>query len=75
LRVFTTDIDATRSACEPVFDTLFVRWKYMGKAKEADGSRVLEYGVALTDAATPGTVTAHLQSLPQGAVRRVELKR
>jgi hypothetical protein len=75
LRVHTTDIDGTRPACEAAFDDLFVRWKYMGKAKGADGVRVLEYGVALHDGVTPGVVGETLRGLPRGDVRNVEMKR
>jgi hypothetical protein len=75
LRVHTTDVDVTRLACEQEFPTLFVRWKYMGKAKGMDGLKVLEFGVALLDEITPGAVRDALGSLTRGDVRAVELKR
>ena len=75
LRVHTADIDGTRPAAEAVFDTLFVRWKYMGKAKGLDGLRVLEYGVAMNEGVTPGLISETLHGLPRGDVRNVEMKR
>ncbi len=75
LRVHTGDIEGTRVACEAVFDELFSRWKYMGKAKGQDGVRVLEYGVALNEEVTPGIVNATLRGLPRGDVRNVEMKK
>jgi len=75
LRISTSDIEGTRSACEPCFAELFVRWKYMGKAKSPDGLRVLEYGVALAEEVTPGIVTETLRGIPGGDVRNVEMRR
>lgn len=75
LRVHTTDIDGTRAGCEPAFDELFVRWKYMGKAKGVDGLRVLEYGVALAEEVTPGIVNETLRNIPSADVRNVEIKK
>jgi hypothetical protein len=75
LRVHTTDVEVTRQACEQEYDRLFLRWKYMGKAKGVDGARVLEYGVALLDGVIPGHVTEALRNLERGDVRSVELKR
>lgn len=75
LRLHTTDIEGTRGACEKAFETLFVRWKYMGKAKGFDGLRVLEYGVALAEQVTPGIVGETLRGLPGADVRSVEMKK
>lgn len=75
LRIHTTDIDGTRPVCEAVFDDLFVRWKYMGKAKGSDGLRVLEYGVAMHENVTPGVVGETLRGLPRGDIRNVEMKK
>lgn len=61
LRVHTTDIEGTRAACERMFDELFSRWKYMGKAKGVDGQRVLEYGIAMAEGVTPGVVSETLR--------------
>jgi hypothetical protein len=74
LRIATGDADATRQSCEPVFGALFTNWKYMGKTKEADGGRVLEYGCALRTEVTPLAVNTQLQAMPGSAIRRVELK-
>ena len=75
LRLHTTDHDATRRECEPEFNALFSKWKYMGRVKSPDGGKVLEYGIALADQVTPGDVAAVLNSLAAGAVRHVEIKR
>ncbi len=75
LRIHTSDIEGTRTACEAEFNELFVRWKYMGKAKSPEGLRILEYGIAMAENVTPGTVNAVLRSLPRGDVRNVEMKR
>ena len=75
LRVHTTDTEGTRSRCEAEFNDLFVRWKYMGKAKGLDGLRVLEYGVALVEDVTPGVVAETLRGLTSADVRSVEMKR
>jgi Domain of unknown function (DUF4956) len=75
LRVHTGDVDGTRPAAESVFDELFSRWKFMGKAKGTDGLRVLEYGVAMNDGVTPGIVGETLRGLPRGDIRNVEMKK
>ncbi len=75
LRVHTTDIDGTRAACERMFDDLFSRWKYMGKAKALDGLRILEYGVAMAEHVTPGIVSDTLRSMPNADIRNVEMKK
>lgn len=75
LRVHTGDADGTRPVAEAVFDQLFSRWKYMGKAKAADGLRVLEYGVALSEGVTPGLVGDTLRGLPRSDIRNVEMKK
>lgn len=75
LRIRSRDADAARGACEAGFETLFVRWKYMGRVKEGDGVRTLEYGVALADDVTPGVISDKLRSLPNAAVLGVELRR
>jgi hypothetical protein len=75
LRVHTTDIEGTRSACERMFDDIFSRWKYMGKAKGPDGLRILEYGVAMAEHTTPGLVSDTLRSMPNADIRNVEMKK
>ena len=75
LRVLTGDVDGTRPAAESVFEELFSRWKFMGKAKGADGLRVLEYGVAMNDGVTPGIVGDTLRGLARGDIRNVEMKK
>lgn len=74
LRVRTLDTDACRAAAEPQFSGLFVKWKYMGKTKEAEGMRVLEYGVVPLDTVTIGVVSDALRALPTAGVRGVELR-
>ncbi|MEP6765986.1 MAG: DUF4956 domain-containing protein [Gemmatimonadaceae bacterium] len=74
LRVRTTDADAARLACEPEFDELFSSWKYMGKTKEGEGIKALEYGVTLADTVTVGVVSDALRRLPSAAVVGVELR-
>ena len=75
LRIHTTDPEATKLACERAFNDLFVRWKYMGKAKAGDGLKVVEYGVAMHENITPGVVHHTLKQLPDGGVRLVEMKK
>ncbi len=75
LRIHTTDTEATKGACERVFNDLFVRWKYMGKAKAGEGLKVIEYGVAMHENVTPGVVHHMLKNLPDGGVRLVEMKK
>ena len=75
LRLHTTDVDGTRVACERVFDNLFGKWKYMGKAKSVDGLKIVEYGVAMHENITPGVVHHMLKQLPDGGVRTVEMKK
>jgi Domain of unknown function (DUF4956) len=75
LRIHTSDAEGTRSACERVFPELLTRWKYMGKVKAPDGLRVLEFGVALREEVTPGTLHQALRTLPSGDVRQVEVKK
>lgn len=75
LRILTTHPEATREACEREFDELFSRWKYMGKTKEDDGMKTLEYGVALGETVTPGVVTDALKGKSAAGIIRVELKR
>lgn len=74
LRIRTTDTDACRAAAEPQFSGLFRKWKYMGKTKEDDGVKVLEYGVIPLDTVTIGVVSDALRSNPSAAVRGVELR-
>ena len=74
LRVRTADSDAARAACEPKFDGLFTKWKYMGKVKEGEGIKALEYGVTLGDTVTVGVVSDALRALPTAGVLGVELR-
>ncbi|MCU0618773.1 MAG: hypothetical protein MUF40_02550, partial [Gemmatimonadaceae bacterium] len=75
LRLRSRDADAARTACEPTFESLFSRWKYMGRVKEGEGIRVLEYGVALAETVTPGVVHDRLKGLPAAAILTVELRK
>lgn len=74
LRVRTTDADLCRQAIEPKFSDLFTKWKYMGKTKEDEGIKVLEYGVVPIDTVTIGVVSDALRSVPTSNVRGVELR-
>lgn len=74
LRLRTLDVDNCRSAAEPKFSGLFLKWKYMGKTKEADGMRVLEYGVVPMDTVTIGVVSDALRAIPTAGVLGVELR-
>jgi hypothetical protein len=74
LRLHCTDVDAARGAAEAQFGGLFTRWKYLGKTKESDGSRTLEYAVAPIDSVTPGVIKEILRGLPGGVVRNAELR-
>lgn len=74
LCVRTTDVDVCRQAIEPKFSDLFTKWKYMGKTKEDEGIKVLEYGVVPFDTVTIGVVSDALRSVPSANVRGVELR-
>ncbi|MEP6834024.1 MAG: DUF4956 domain-containing protein [Gemmatimonas sp.] len=73
LRVRTEDTEACRSAVEPQFSGLFLRWKYMGKTKEGEGMKVLEYGVVPLSTVTIGVVSDVLRGVTGAGVRGVEL--
>ncbi len=73
LRVKTADVDRARELCEPRFDGLFKKWKYLGTVKENE-IRVLEYGVNLAETVTPGVVTDDLARFPDSPLRGVELR-
>lgn len=73
LRLQCTDVDATRAACEPQFEGLFSRWKFLGKTKE-NGARVVEYAVAPLDSVTPGVIKTLLRDTPGKLVTMVELR-
>ena len=73
LRVRTVDADLAREVCEPLFDSLFSEWKYLGSVREND-VRVLEYGVTLADTVTPGVVSDDLGAIPDSPLRGVELR-
>ena len=75
LRVHTSDVEGTRAGCEAEFNTLFSRWKYMGRAKTGDGLKVLEYGVAMLEDVTPAVVGQALREIPSADVRTVEMKK
>ncbi len=74
LRLRTIDVEACRSAAEPQFSHLFTGWKYMGKTKDADGMKVLEYGVVPIDTVTIGVVSDAFRAIPGAGVRGVELR-
>ena len=74
LRVRCTDIDAAKAGCEPQFGGLFSRWKYLGKTKEPDGTKVLEYSVQPIESVTPGVIKEILRAVPGQVVVAVELR-
>lgn len=74
LRIRCTDYDRARAACETHFDGLFARWKYVGKSKESDGSRMIEYSVAPLESVPVGAIKEILRGIPGDVVLGVELK-
>ncbi|MDQ8164758.1 MAG: DUF4956 domain-containing protein [Gemmatimonadota bacterium] len=74
LRVRCTEVDAARTGCEAQFGGLFARWKYLGKTKEPDGSRTIEYSVAPLESVTPGVIKEILRGVPGSVVQGVELR-
>jgi hypothetical protein len=74
LRVRCSDVDAARAGCEAQFAGLFHRWKYLGKTKEPDGGKVLEYSVAPLESVTPGVIKELLRGVAGGVVQSVEMK-
>jgi hypothetical protein len=74
LRVRCSDVDAARAGCEAQFGGLFSRWKYLGKTKEADGAKVLEYSVAPLESVTAGVIKEILRGVPGQVVLAVELR-
>jgi hypothetical protein len=74
LRVRCTDVDAAKAGCEPQFGGLFTRWKYLGKTKEPDGTKVLEYSVQPIESVTPGVIKEILRAVPGQVVVAVELR-
>ena len=74
LRIRCADVDATRSACEAQFGGLFGRWKYLGKTKEADGGRMIEYSVAPLESVTAGVIKEILRGVPGQLVQSVEFR-
>lgn len=74
LRLRTVDAEACRAAAEPHFSELFLKWKFMGKTKEAEGMKTLEYGVVPLDTVTIGVVSDALRAVPAAGVRGVELR-
>ncbi len=73
LRLRVSDVGVARDLCEPLFDSLFKSWKYLGTVKEND-IRVIEYGVTLADTVTPGVVSDDLGAIPDSPLRGVELR-
>lgn len=74
LRIRCTDVDATRAACEAQFAGLFSRWKYLGKTKEADGGRMVEYSVAPLESVTAGVIKEILRGVPGQLIQSVEFR-
>lgn len=74
LRVRTESVELARAACEPHFAELFTAWKYMGKSKDDDGTKTIEYGVSMADTVTAGVVSDALRALPNGVVLSVEVR-
>ena len=74
LRIRCTEADAARTACEAQFAGLFSRWKYLGKTKESDGAKVLEYSVQPLESVTAGVIKEILRGVPGQVVQGVELR-
>lgn len=74
LRVRCSEVDAARAGCEAQFGGLFARWKYLGKTKEPDGGRTIEYSVAPLESVTPGVIKEILRGVPGSVVQGVELR-
>lgn len=74
LRVKVTDFDKAKAECESRFAGLFARWKYVGKDKEPDGTRIIEYSVAPLESVTVGVVKEILRSVPGSIVTEVQLR-
>lgn len=74
LRVRCTEVDAARAGCEAQFAGLFARWKYLGKTKEPDGGKTIEYSVAPLESVTPGVIKEILRGVPGSVVQGVELR-
>jgi hypothetical protein len=74
LRIRCTDVDAARAGCEAQFGGLFARWKYLGKTKEPDGGKTIEYSVAPLESVTPGVIKEILRGVPGSVVQGVELR-
>jgi hypothetical protein len=74
LRIRTTDVDGARGGCEPQFGGLFSKWKYLGKTKDSDGTKVLEYAVVPMETVTPGVIKEILRAVPGSVVQGVELR-
>ena len=74
LRIKVTDFDKGRPECESRFDGLFARWTYVGKSKQPDGTRTIEYSVSPLESVTVGVVKEILRSIPGGIVTEVELR-
>jgi hypothetical protein len=65
LRLRTYDPDASRGACEPVFDDFLKKWNFGGVLHEADGTHVLEYSVQLKKTARSAELLDALQQKTQ----------
>lgn len=74
LRIKCVDVDKARTACEAKFDGLFSRWTFVGKTKEPDGTRIIEYSVSPLESVTVGVVKEILRSVPGGIVTEVQLR-
>ena len=74
LRIRCTDVDAAKTGCEVQFGGLFTRWKYLGKTKEPDGTKVIEYSVQPIESVTPGVIKEILRAVPGQIVVAVELR-
>ncbi len=73
LRVHTGDLDLARLQIEPRFNGFFVRWKFMGSAREGE-LRIAEYGITFSDTVTIGVVSDELRAIPDSQVLKLELQ-
>lgn len=74
LRVLCGDVDCARPLIESEFGGLFSQWRFMGAARNEDGTRFAEYGVDFANTVTRGVVHDVLLAIPNAGVERVEIR-
>jgi hypothetical protein len=73
LRVRTRDPDAVRELASRVLDDTTARWRFGGVLHEADGTHIVEFGIAFGDH-RPAVLTTSLRHTGGDAVLDVELR-